>query len=707
MKPIALFSLLFLLFTIFYSCNDDGGFDPICTVGASCDDFDSNTIRDRYNANCDCVGDAIEEYAIVIIDTTEFILNDDSSMLAQGIYEFQTTLQSDIKVGDVIVGAHGEGFIRWVTTIENTGGGVRYNTTQATMEDVFENEEFNTSFNLADLEDGRVGEITFDIPQTSLYSGGPVSIELTGGQVTVNSSDVLLDWDFEDYRLSKFDFDLGDPNMTANFTIKATAAGEATIADKTKVLKKWIQPKLLFVGGIPVVVTYEIYLIMKYKGSVSGEISSEIAFNASGSYKLASKYNNGVWSGTNDCTNCNTSLNVGPIQAPVGFSMDFDLFPRFAFKVYAVTGPFAEIGLAENISGNVNLTQEDWDFAVSAWLKSDVGAFVDVFGETLGDFRLGPIDSDKIYYRTPFNLELVSGNNQEGCDGLPLVDPIVVKVTDEAGLTQSNAVVKVAVTQGGGSVFESTVYSDENGLAEIDWFLGDGEQNELKIDILKADGSVVKSITAAASISASCGGEPNCSDGIKNGDETGVDCGGSCVPCGDTFTDPRDGQTYDVIEIGAQNWMAENLNFETGNSWCYDYSSANCDVYGRLYDWETAKNVCPEGWHLPTDDEWTTLTDYLGGEEVAGGKMKEAGTAHWESPNTGATNESGFTGLPAGVHSNTVDFYNLGYDEVWWSATEYDATYSWMREVKYHYAHITRGYSDKDNRGFSVRCVLD
>ena len=90
--------------------------------------------------------------------------------------------------------------------------------------------------------------------------------------------------------------------------------------------------------------------------------------------------------------------------------------------------------------------------------------------------------------------------------------------------------------------------------------------------------------------------------------------------------------------------MAENLNYKSGS----DFADKP-EVYGRLYSWEVAQRVCPTGWHLPTDAEWTTLTDYLGGKNVAGGKLKETGTEHWFSPNTGATNESGFTALPGGI----------------------------------------------------------
>jgi len=109
---------------------------------------------------------------------------------------------------------------------------------------------------------------------------------------------------------------------------------------------------------------------------------------------------------------------------------------------------------------------------------------------------------------------------------------------------------------------------------------------------------------------------------------------------------------------------------------------------------------------LPSDVEWTELTDYLGGTSVAGGKLKETGTTHWISPNTGATNESGFTALPGGNRFNNGSFSNIGYDGSWWSSTEYSTAHAWYRLLFCDYAGIHRGSSSKE-LGFSVRCVRD
>jgi uncharacterized protein (TIGR02145 family) len=190
-----------------------------------------------------------------------------------------------------------------------------------------------------------------------------------------------------------------------------------------------------------------------------------------------------------------------------------------------------------------------------------------------------------------------------------------------------------------------------------------------------------------------------------------------------------DGNHYGVVTIGEQVWMAENLNFGTrinGSSnqtnsgiiekYCYNDIESNCNTYGGLYQWdemmqystiEGVQGICPPGWHIPTDAEWTALTDYLGGESVAGGKMRETGTTHWSPPNTEATNSSGFTGLPGGRRGSNGGFGNLGFIGNWWSSTEYSSVIAWHRFLDYdNPAEAHRGYSIKEF-GFSVRCLRD
>jgi uncharacterized protein (TIGR02145 family) len=187
-----------------------------------------------------------------------------------------------------------------------------------------------------------------------------------------------------------------------------------------------------------------------------------------------------------------------------------------------------------------------------------------------------------------------------------------------------------------------------------------------------------------------------------------------------------DGNIYKTILIGTQTWMAENLKttkfndrtvisfINNGTAWqslstpgytWYNYDSV---AYGALYNWYAVSTgrLCPTGWHVPGDAEWTTLTGYLGGENVTGGKLKEPGVTHWFSPNAGATNESGFTALPGGYRSNYGTFTSIRRTGFWWSSTEASSFDAYCRSMDYTYASIDRSSSNKVN-GFSIRCIKD
>ncbi|MES2589610.1 MAG: fibrobacter succinogenes major paralogous domain-containing protein [Bacteroidota bacterium] len=178
-----------------------------------------------------------------------------------------------------------------------------------------------------------------------------------------------------------------------------------------------------------------------------------------------------------------------------------------------------------------------------------------------------------------------------------------------------------------------------------------------------------------------------------------------------TFTDERDKQVYKTVKIGDQTWMAQNLNFASSTgSWCYDDISARCEVFGRLYDWETSKNVCPANWHLPSDKEWTVLADFLGGEDLAGGKMKDTIDDRWMTPNLGATNSSGFNGIPGGFRVPQGQYgdteLTFGMYGNWWSSTEFDAENALRRRLAFKFEKLANTDGNKKN-GYSVRCVKD
>ncbi|MCX6239239.1 MAG: hypothetical protein NTY07_17050 [Bacteroidia bacterium] len=134
-------------------------------------------------------------------------------------------------------------------------------------------------------------------------------------------------------------------------------------------------------------------------------------------------------------------------------------------------------------------------------------------------------------------------------------------------------------------------------------------------------------------------------------------------------------------------------------------STNNVKIYGYLYVWKTAKTACPSGWHLPSDKEWTTLTDPLGGKAVAGGKLKSI--KGWKSPNNGAINSSGFTALPGGYRCFIYSsFKSIGNEGYWWSSTKYATFSAFYRKASYYYNDLG-SYHENEADGFSVRCIMD
>jgi uncharacterized protein (TIGR02145 family) len=194
-----------------------------------------------------------------------------------------------------------------------------------------------------------------------------------------------------------------------------------------------------------------------------------------------------------------------------------------------------------------------------------------------------------------------------------------------------------------------------------------------------------------------------------------------------------DGNGYNTITIGTQVWMIENLKttkYSNGDlivtttpatldirteitpkyQWAYDGNENNVATYGRLYTWYAvtdSRNVCPTGWHVPSYDEWLTLNITAGGGDVGGGNLKETGTDHWISPNTGATNGTGFTALPSGFRYNDGTFYWIGYHSYWWSATEYNSTIAWEPFIINSDSYLGFCFSDVKESGCSVRCIKD
>jgi uncharacterized protein (TIGR02145 family) len=190
-----------------------------------------------------------------------------------------------------------------------------------------------------------------------------------------------------------------------------------------------------------------------------------------------------------------------------------------------------------------------------------------------------------------------------------------------------------------------------------------------------------------------------------------------------------DGNVYHKITIGTQVWMVENLkvtkyndgtaipNVTDNTAWkkletpgyCwYNNDISNKNIYGSLYIGHTISvgKLCPVGWHIPTNAEWTKLTTFLGGMEIAGGKLKETGTSHWKGTNLGATNETGFTALPGGYRNSDGTYNQIESDGFWWSSTDVGSSGAWYREIRGSFIYVF-GEGGGKSVGLSIRCIKD
>lgn len=169
-----------------------------------------------------------------------------------------------------------------------------------------------------------------------------------------------------------------------------------------------------------------------------------------------------------------------------------------------------------------------------------------------------------------------------------------------------------------------------------------------------------------------------------------------------TFTDSRDGQVYRIVKIGSRIWMGENLNYKVNGSYCYNDNSENCKTYGRLYTWEAAANACPEGFHLPSKDEWNLLLKSIGDRDEAGLLLKS--NNGWDYQGNGSNNYK-FSVLPAG-YGDSEDFSDIGVSASFWSTYVSSKTHAHNLRFNANNTYALWGRSSI-KYSYSVRCIKD
>jgi len=613
--------------------------------------------------------------------------------------------------------------------------------------EVIDNNAQLPSLKSAQAVDGSLGSVSFthDFSGESLWSEGGADISISEGYYKLGAeldyefafSPSTFDWQNKSFpkgKIQKFKIYTNKENTGAEAKLVLTATTSHSFEDeKEETLAEGVFNKtfkyLITVPTVPPVIvpfwaTVNVDLMEKASAEISGEASVSGGLSSDLDMEVGASYENGQWTQINSITPEFTL--VGPdVDAKVNVQAKVWVYPHIEVQFYSTLAPYLEIGpyVREEMECS---TAGNYQYDLCSGVDANVGVKAEIFGYDIFDFNKDFNVKEDTLYSAPKKLEIVSGASQTASAGKTLSQPIVLKVVDSKDQPVKSTLVHFKASLG--KLFQSLLSSPENaelksamlyasatdstqlavtsdttGQVKINWTLADSTaKHQLEAFLMNGKDSICEDTrdTLTAEVD-SCG-----CDESKFG----------------SFTDSRDGHVYKTIKIGTQTWMAENLDVyvspidnDSDNPQTSWDESTDCDKddiycwdnspYGKHYSWEAAKLACPSGWHLPSDAEWQVLVDSLGGDAVAGGKMKS--TTGWISPNTGATNESCFSALPgeACVIGSTI--YSHGYCGVWWSSTPINSERVYVRYFWYNQASSKREAGSLMMYRTSVRCVRD
>ena len=647
-----------------------------------------------------------------VIDTSKMILDLTTSDLNSGTYVFKIIGEKPtFKAGDVMIGREGEGYIRKIISVSDGNGTVTYQTIQGTFEDVFKKGDLNMELDMNDMKpDGRLEGFSYSITNKTLYSNGPLNVDLVSANLSLDPK-WNLNFSFEETGIKYFEMATSGTSWQADAKVKVTASQAVkllkekdTLVTFQKLIVKWVQVGFV---PVPIVVKLKIQWLAEYSVDLAANISTSADVSTNGNLSLGIKYSNEQWQGIYNF-NPTSDLVCENLSGNAKMTIKYAWRPVITAKLNGVLGSRASMGLMTDVIGNVASPSLDWDLKADAWLQPTVGADVTILGKKLVNFPDIVWESKKLTYIQPDKIQKISGDNQSATASSVLAKPCRVRIIDNMGAGVKNVPVYFTVKTVGGSVSPSNILTDKDGYAETFWTLGDDKSTAQKMEASSKSGNL-SPINASPIIFSATADPSNCPSSVMD----------------------ADGNVYPVAEIGNQCWTASNLKtskFADGSAipnntdvefWSqittpatpawriFNNKPINDSIYGKLYNWyaiSDPRNVCPNGWHVPTNEEWDALANYLGGDSIAGGKMKTLGTQFWQSPNIGATNESGFSGLPGGRCSgNLGTLSNLGDTGFWWSYSAFDDLGAWFRFIKNNEEKLSKNYYYKAS-GFSVRC---
>jgi uncharacterized protein (TIGR02145 family) len=649
---------------------------------------------------------------LIVMDTVTVQFLPDSAQQSVGQYDFEVTgSNANIDPGDILIGTEGRGFLVSVDYLIRSNNQLLIQTHRVNLDDLFDDASFDLEMLMDSLEQRDSG-VQLALNNVQIISDGSpdFSFPTFNYQLTGASSWASLYTAAEGLTQLNIDCQF---NKSFSGEISLTSQGQPFDFYGEQTLSNFEYTKEVSVDGKPVLCTSNVKIILFYDlwaSAGSCDLNSEFSQQADITYDMSySPVFNDFTSSFNYSAAPGTDYSL--------FSNDdacddsefayYDLTVITEITYYFYDREFLYIDLTDTIVAIYADGFNGWDKTVLAGPELVDGHDFDVLGSS--DPAYSPLQTfASVYeYASPYELSLISGANQSAFAGSALAEPVVVQVKDNMGEPVRYAKVLVLIS-GGGALDANTHITDSDGKVFLNWTLGNNtfDFQMLTIRVRLSDLSNIQGspLEVYAILSTACGGLT-------------------------TVTDVDD-NVYPVIAIGNQCWMQTNLrtthfsdqteipNVTDGPTWTglntpawcvFNNDEANNQTYGKLYNWYVAsdsRNVCPVGWHVPSETDFYVLLDAVGGNPTAGGALKSV--TGWDAPNTGATNASGFTALPAGNRSDSDNgaFYSQGFYTFFWSTWNFNQFSGYKLSLGSTWVEGVMTSEDKP-RGASIRCVKD
>jgi len=476
--------------------------DITIDVNAVCRAFVANGKNVNINAgkSLDIKGyDPVINPNTTLIDSNFLKITSTANDLENGLYKYAVTGPlPPIKTGDLIVGPYGEGYLRKVSKVTTGPNTITLNTTQGDMEDLFQHAQFGYGFNLSDMEIMQGGNIIqpdnialnnangifdFELTPRNLYQAGPISVDLEKAKFSL-SPNIFFDYDYGLTGLNYWSMHCTNGNFNGEMQVKLSATGKIE-EEETDTLMRAGKSVTVLVGGVPVNMRMEFYLIGTLGLNVDATVQRTFTCNTNNNFNLNVNYENGDWSNNFALTSSTNTIDPGSTSGDAKVELTYSLKPLFKIRFYRVVAPYIFLDLKQSIAGRASYPSINWDFHYRAWAETGVGVEARIFTKKIGEFGPKIWSTDTLNYRTPFKILKVDGDLQVSQDTIQNLPKLLqVKIVDENNEPQSGIRVKFRKLSGTGSLTDTMDISNAMGIADMGWRIGSQPEQEAEVTVL-------------------------------------------------------------------------------------------------------------------------------------------------------------------------------------------------------------------------------